>query len=166
MTNSLVNDTYLLYQCGTARPAGENDASNVFQIPLTSVSVPDTIPYAFLVSGRCDQTLRLDLGVTSHGFSWCSLLWVHCLHATSSTCTSGRSLLLLLYSSPYCLQTSGWLHSDTGFSRCNSPARAGNPGRRRPRFIGELVCGVAVRTAGARLWQVRLELWRKLAHWL
>jgi len=59
VTNSLVNNTYLLYQCGTLPPAGLNGAPNAFQIPLTSVSVPDTVPYAFLVSpscaARCDR---------------------------------------------------------------------------------------------------------------
>ena len=52
VTNTLVNNTYLLYQCGTLPPAGLNGAPNAFQIPLTSVSVPDTVPYAFLVSPR------------------------------------------------------------------------------------------------------------------
>ena len=51
VTNKLVNDTYLLYQCGTTPPAVQN-GGNLFEIPLTSVSVPDTVPYAFLVRAR------------------------------------------------------------------------------------------------------------------
>ena len=51
VSNTLVNDTYLLYQCGTAPPVVAN-GGNLFEIPLTSVSVPDTVPYAFLVSQR------------------------------------------------------------------------------------------------------------------
>ena len=59
VTNSLVNNTYLLYQCGTLPPAGVNGAANAFEIPLTSVSVPDTVPYAFLVSPRVFHIMSL-----------------------------------------------------------------------------------------------------------
>ncbi len=50
VTNTYTNETYVLYQCGTRRPSGSvTRGAKVFQIPLTSVSVPDTVPYAFLV---------------------------------------------------------------------------------------------------------------------
>lgn len=46
----------MLYQCGGRRPsANALPGAKVFQIPLTSVTVPDTVPYAFLV--------RLQLGL-------------------------------------------------------------------------------------------------------
>ena len=51
VTNSQVNETYVLYQCGLTAP---NNAllppgAKVFSIPLTSVAVGDTVPLAFLV---------------------------------------------------------------------------------------------------------------------
>ena len=51
VTNSQVNETYVLYQCGLSAP---NNAllplgAKVFSIPLTSVAVGDTVPLAFLV---------------------------------------------------------------------------------------------------------------------
>ena len=47
--NTLTGEQYLLYQCGTAAPGANLAGGKTFQIPLTSVSVPDTVPYAFLV---------------------------------------------------------------------------------------------------------------------
>ena len=49
--NRVSNVTYVLYECGTDRPepsevAAENPV--YFQIPLTSVSVSETVPYAYL----------------------------------------------------------------------------------------------------------------------
>ena len=50
VTNLYANETYVLYQCGGTRPSANAVAgAKVFSIPLTSVSVPDTVPYAFLV---------------------------------------------------------------------------------------------------------------------
>lgn len=42
----------MLYQCGTAAPAAESlpEGAKLFQIPLVSVSVPETVPYAAMVS--------------------------------------------------------------------------------------------------------------------
>lgn len=52
VTNLYVNETYVLYQCGTSRPSADlvPAGSKFFQIPLTSVTVLETIPYAYLVS--------------------------------------------------------------------------------------------------------------------
>ena len=52
MTNLFVNETYILYQCGTTRPTADvvPAGSKFFEIPLTSVTVLETIPYAYLVS--------------------------------------------------------------------------------------------------------------------
>ncbi len=56
MTNTYTNETYVLYQCGSRRPsASVAPGARIFQIPLTSVSVPDTVPYAFLVRLRWRQ---------------------------------------------------------------------------------------------------------------
>ena len=51
VTNSEVNETYVLYQCGLAAPSNAllPPGSKVFSIPLTSVSVADTVPLAFIV---------------------------------------------------------------------------------------------------------------------
>lgn len=42
----------MLYQCGTGRPPADvvPEGSKFFQIPLTSVSVIETVPYAYMVS--------------------------------------------------------------------------------------------------------------------
>lgn len=52
VTNLFVNETYILYQCGTTRPTADvvPAGSKFFEIPLTSVTVLETIPYAYLVS--------------------------------------------------------------------------------------------------------------------
>jgi hypothetical protein len=48
-------ETYVRYRGGGTRPSANAVAgAKVFSIPLTSVSVPDTVPYAFLVrQTRC-----------------------------------------------------------------------------------------------------------------
>ncbi|KAL3130726.1 hypothetical protein ABBQ38_000073 [Trebouxia sp. C0009 RCD-2024] len=50
VTNLYVNETYILYQCGTARPTIDvvPAGSKFFEIPLTSVTVLDDTPYAYL----------------------------------------------------------------------------------------------------------------------
>ena len=58
VTNSEVNETYVLYQCGLAAP---NNAvlpagSKVFSIPLTSVAIGDTVPLAFIVSSQAERS--------------------------------------------------------------------------------------------------------------
>ena len=51
VTNSLVNETYVLYQCGLAAPSNAllPPGAKVFSIPLSSVSVADTIPLGYMV---------------------------------------------------------------------------------------------------------------------
>lgn len=50
--NSISNKTYVLYVCGTDKPSqdapGVSDEAMFFQIPLTSLSVPETVPFAYL----------------------------------------------------------------------------------------------------------------------
>mmetsp|Transcript_1782 Transcript_1782/g.5178 ORF Transcript_1782/g.5178 Transcript_1782/m.5178 type:complete len:532 (+) Transcript_1782:252-1847(+) len=49
VTNTLTNETYILYQCGGTPPSGSaTQGARLFQIPLTSLTLPDTVPYAFL----------------------------------------------------------------------------------------------------------------------
>ncbi|KAL0043795.1 hypothetical protein WJX82_001269 [Trebouxia sp. C0006] len=50
VTNLYVNETYVLYQCGTTAPDADvvPAGSKFFEIPLTSVTVVETIPYAYL----------------------------------------------------------------------------------------------------------------------
>lgn len=52
VTNLYVNETYILYQCGTTPPTIDlvPAGSKFFEIPLTSVTVLDDTPYAYLVS--------------------------------------------------------------------------------------------------------------------
>lgn len=54
VTNLYVNETYVLYQCGTGRPAADvvPEGSKFFEIPLTSVSVIETVPYAYMVGAH------------------------------------------------------------------------------------------------------------------
>lgn len=51
VSNLFVNETYVLYQCGTTPPSSEivPAGAKFFQIPLTSISVIETVPYAYLV---------------------------------------------------------------------------------------------------------------------
>lgn len=51
VNNTEAGEVYVLYQCGTEPPANSSipEGAKVFSIPLTSVVVPDTTAYAFLV---------------------------------------------------------------------------------------------------------------------
>ena len=74
--NKLADESYVLYQCGTDKPdvsaTGVPKGAKFFEIPLTSLSVPETVPYAFVeqlglddrvydvsqfVTGACGQKL-------------------------------------------------------------------------------------------------------------
>ncbi len=59
VTNLYVNETYVLYQCGTTAPDADvvPAGSKFFEIPLTSVTVVETIPYAYLVRPSCCESL-------------------------------------------------------------------------------------------------------------
>ena len=52
VSNLFVNETYVLYQCGTTPPTLDvvPAGAKFFEIPLTSISVIETVPYAYLVS--------------------------------------------------------------------------------------------------------------------
>jgi len=50
LTNLVTNEVYILYQCGTPKPSVPAGA-RAFEIPLRSVSVPDTTALAFMVRG-------------------------------------------------------------------------------------------------------------------
>lgn len=66
--NSIANQTYVLLQCGAPEPRLDTipPGATVFQVPLTSVSVPDTVPYAFLeVLGLQDRVSSVSQYVTS-----------------------------------------------------------------------------------------------------
>lgn len=54
--NSLVNETYVLYQCGTPMPSPNSlpAGAKMFSVPLNSVAALETIPVAFLVSLQLD----------------------------------------------------------------------------------------------------------------
>jgi len=76
LENKLAGESYVLYQCGTEKPdvsaSGVPEGAKFFEIPLTSMSVPETVPYAFVeqlglddrvhdvsgfVTGACGQKL-------------------------------------------------------------------------------------------------------------
>ena len=61
VTNLYVNETYILYQCGTTPPAADlvPSGSKFFEIPLTSVALVETIPYAYLVGATFIATVHL-----------------------------------------------------------------------------------------------------------
>ena len=53
VTNSLANETYVLTQCGVAPPPAADfpAGTKFFTAPLTALSAPETVPYAFVVRG-------------------------------------------------------------------------------------------------------------------
>ena len=66
VTNNIANKTYVLYQCGTPIPTNIPSGAKLFQIPLTSVSAPETVPYAFLeLLGLDDRVSDVSPYVTS-----------------------------------------------------------------------------------------------------
>jgi hypothetical protein len=52
VNNTIAGEVYVLYQCGAAVPAADQlpEGAKLFEVPLTSVSAPETVPYAFVVS--------------------------------------------------------------------------------------------------------------------
>ncbi|DBA71969.1 hypothetical protein WJX79_005778 [Trebouxia sp. C0005] len=77
VTNLYVNETYVLYQCGTTPPTADMvpAGSKFFQIPLTSVTVVETIPYAYLQA--LNVTDRV-FSVSSDTVAPCGQLQVAC----------------------------------------------------------------------------------------
>lgn len=68
VTDSIANLTYVLVQCGAAPPPQDKipAGATVFQIPLTSISATETIPYAYLeVLGLQDRVSSVSSFVTS-----------------------------------------------------------------------------------------------------
>jgi hypothetical protein len=51
VNNTIADEVYVLYQCGAGAPprAAFPEGTKFFQVPLTSISAPETVPYAFLV---------------------------------------------------------------------------------------------------------------------
>lgn len=68
VNNSIAGEIYVLYQCGADAPSPQDvpPSAKFFQIPLVSVSVPETIPYAALVSlGVSDRAFDAPSYVTA-----------------------------------------------------------------------------------------------------
>lgn len=68
VTDSIANLTYVLVQCGAAPPPQDKipAGATVFQIPLTSISATETVPYAYLeVLGLQDRVSSVSSFVTS-----------------------------------------------------------------------------------------------------
>ena len=63
VSNTLVNETYVLVQCGTSSPAADSLplGAKTFQIPLVSVMAVDTVPLAFLVRLPSDYESLLEI---------------------------------------------------------------------------------------------------------
>lgn len=60
--NTISGQTYVLYVCGSDKPLvgapGVSENAKFFQIPLTSVSVSETVPYAFLEALGVDDRVH------------------------------------------------------------------------------------------------------------
>ncbi|KAL4424905.1 hypothetical protein ABPG77_002128 [Micractinium sp. CCAP 211/92] len=84
--NHKVNETYVLFQCGAPTPdfTAFPEGAKFFQVPLLSISAPETVPYAFVdflglgdrvhdvspyVTSPCGQALLACPGRTSPDFS-------------------------------------------------------------------------------------------------
>ena len=54
VNNSIAGEVYVLYQCVTQQPPVSDfpPGTRFFQVPLTSVSSPETVPFAFMVRRR------------------------------------------------------------------------------------------------------------------
>jgi hypothetical protein len=63
VTNLVTSEVYVLYQCGTPKPTVPPGA-RAFEIPLRSVSVPDTTALAFMV--RCLHVSAAEMLVVHH----------------------------------------------------------------------------------------------------
>lgn len=52
VNNTIAGEVYVLYQCGASPPARTAfpEGTGFFQVPLTSISAPETVPYAFLAN--------------------------------------------------------------------------------------------------------------------
>lgn len=68
--NKVSGEIFVLYQCGTQAPVegeeGIPSGAKMFEIPLTSVSIPETVPYAFVeLLGVDDRVYDAPLYVTA-----------------------------------------------------------------------------------------------------
>lgn len=59
VNNTIAGEVYVLYQCGADAPPRSDFpvGTKFFLVPLTSLSAPETVPYAFVVSGGCSVWL-------------------------------------------------------------------------------------------------------------
>lgn len=68
VNNTMANELYVLYQCPVASPPRDQfpEGTKFFQVPLTSVSIPETVPFAFLEElGLTDRVYDVSAFVVS-----------------------------------------------------------------------------------------------------
>jgi hypothetical protein len=60
VNNTQANELYVLYQCPVDAPPRDQfpEGTKFFQVPLTSVSIPETVPFAFLVREHARNPVR------------------------------------------------------------------------------------------------------------
>lgn len=110
VTNNIVNETYVLYQCGAQLPTTSQfpKGTKFFEIPLTKVSAPETVPYAFIeLLGLDDRVDDVSQFVTSP----CGQKILACNHTSPDAMKLGNATYLketlgpqidgILTSSPY-----------------------------------------------------------------
>lgn len=59
VNNTIAGELYVLFQCGASAPPTDDfpEGTKFFKVPLTSVSAPETVPYAFMVrTARAERT--------------------------------------------------------------------------------------------------------------
>ena len=74
VTNSIAGETYVLQQCGAPAPdAAQFPAgTKFFTVPLTALSAPETVPYAFVVRWARSGAAVVGevVGGQGHGMAW------------------------------------------------------------------------------------------------
>lgn len=101
VTNNIVGETYVLTHCGVAPPPAADfpAGTKFFTVPLVSVSVPTTVPYALLVRVRvpaCSLAGGLAGGRGGQGEGACSWRAAGWRHQPCPACDLPHRLLACL----------------------------------------------------------------------
>ena len=122
--NNIANETYVLYPCGALPPSEESIPAGAkkIQIPLTSLSAPETVPYAFVELLGLEDRVR---DVSSFVTAPCGQKILSCGRESIDALSLGNETLLRETEVPYVdgiLTTAQYPSSETfAFSASEDP---------------------------------------------
>ncbi|KAK9815192.1 hypothetical protein WJX73_010478 [Symbiochloris irregularis] len=90
--NTIVNETYVLYQCGLQPPSTDSlpEGSKLFSVPLDSTAVVETVPLAFLKELGVDSRLQ---SVSSYAVGSCAQKLLTCPGRTAPSLDTANATM-------------------------------------------------------------------------